>query len=218
MRDAASTMDSDPQAGRQKRAIPDLFLLQYLPIVPRGIALDLGAGNGRNSLFLAEHGFEVDAFDRDAESVEKLMRVAQERNLPVRAIRNELTTLTILPKRYSLAVIAWVLMFLRRGERDGLVKMAIRGLVPGGFVYLGVFSTQDPGYALCKEKFEEIEERTFFVPKRKMTMHYFLPEEAKALLGGLDLIAFKEGYEMDIGHGDPHHHGRIEVIARLPQE
>lgn len=218
MRDAASRTDSDPQAGRQKRAIPDLFLLQYLPIVPRGIALDLGAGNGRNSLFLAEHGFEVDAFDRDAESVEKLMRVAQERNLPVRAIRNELTTLTILPKRYSLAVIAWVLMFLRRGERDGLVKMAIRGLLPGGFVYLGVFSTQDPGYALCKKKFEEIEERTFFVPKRKMTMHYFLPEEAKALLGGLEEIAFKEGYEMDIGHGDPHHHGRIEVIARLPQK
>lgn len=218
MRDAASRTDSDPQAGRQKRAIPDLFLLQYLPIVPRGIALDLGAGNGSNSLFLAEHGFEVDAFDRDAESVEKLMRVAQERNLPVRAIRNELTTLTILPKRYSLAVIAWVLMFLRRGERDGLVKMAIRGLLPGGFVYLGVFSTQDPGYALCKKKFEEIEERTFFVPKRKMTMHYFLPEEAKALLGGLEEIAFKEGYEMDIGHGDPHHHGRIEVIARLPQK
>ncbi len=218
MSDTASRMDSDPQAGRQKRAIPDLFLLQYLPIIPRGVALDLGAGNGRNSLFLAEHGFEVDAFDRGTESVAELMRAAQERNLSVRAIRNELTTLTILPKRYSLAVIAWVLMFLRHGERDGLVKMAVRGLLPGGFIYLGVFSTTDPGYALCKEKFDEIEERTFFVPKRKMTMHYFLPEETKALLGGLELIAFKEGYEMDIGHGEPHYHGRIEVVARLPKE
>ena len=206
------------EASRPKRSIPDLFLLQYLPIIPRGVALDLGAGNGRNSLFLAEHGFEVDAFDHDAESVAELMRAVQERNLPVRAIRNELTTLTILPKRYSLAVIAWVLMFLRRGERDGLVKMAIRGLLPGGFIYLGVFSTTDPGYALCKEKFDEIEERTFFVPKRKMTMHYFLPKEVKELAKGLELIAFKEGYEMDIGHGEPHYHGRIEVVARLPKE
>ncbi|MCK4333724.1 methyltransferase domain-containing protein [candidate division WOR-3 bacterium] len=218
MSDTASGTDPDPQAGRQKRAIPDLFLLQYLPIIPRGVALDLGAGNGRNSIFLAEHGFEVDAFDRGTESVAELMTAARERNLPIRAIRNEVTTLTILPKRYSLAVIAWVLMFLRRGERDGVVKMAIRGLLPGGFIYLGVFSTHDPGYALCKEKFEEIEERTFFVPKRKMTMHYFIPEEVKALLGGLEEIAFKEGYEMDIGHGEPHHHGRIEVIARLPKE
>ena len=160
MSDTASGTDPDPQAGRQKRAIPDLFLLQYLPIIPRGVALDLGAGNGRNSIFLAEHGFEVDAFDRGTESVAELMTAARERNLPIRAIRNEVTTLTILPKRYSLAVIAWVLMFLRRGERDGVVKMAIRGLLPGGFIYLGVFSTHDPGYALCKEKFE-LEKRRF---------------------------------------------------------
>jgi tellurite methyltransferase len=218
MSDAASGIDPDPQASRQKRAIPDLFLLQYLPIIPRGVALDLGASKGRNSIFLAEHGFEVDAFDRNADSVVELQTTAQERNLPIRAIRNELTTLTILPKRYSLAVLAWVLMFLRRGERDGLVKMATRGLVPGGFLYLGVFSTSDPGYELCKEQFEEIEERTFYVPKRKMTMHYFLPKEAKALVKDLELIAFKQSYEMDIGHGDPHHHGRIEVIARLPEE
>jgi tellurite methyltransferase len=215
MIDSPTQSDSASKPGKQKKTIPDLFLLHYLSIIPRGIALDLGADKGSNSLFLAEHGFEVDAFDRNAESVAGLQTIAQERNLPIRAIRNELTTLTILPKRYSLAVLAWVLMFLRRGERDGLVKMATRGLVPGGFIYLGVFSTEDPGYELCKEQFEEIEERTFYVPKRKMTMHYFLPKEVKALVKELDLIAFNQGYEMDIRHGEPHYHGRIEVIARL---
>lgn len=218
MTDAPDQADSAPKRGKQKKAIPDLFLLQYLSIIPRGIALDLGASKGRNSIFLAEHGFEVDAFDRNSDSVVELQTIAQERDLPIRAIRNELTTLTILPKRYSLAVLAWVLMFLRRGERDGLVKMATRGLVPGGFLYLGVFSTEDPGYELCKEQFEEIEERTFYVPKRKMAMHYFLPKEVKALVKDLELIGFKQSYEMDIGHGDPHYHGRIEVIARLPEE
>jgi tellurite methyltransferase len=217
MTDAPDQADSASRRSRQKKAIPDLFLLQYLSIIPRGIALDLGASKGRNSIFLAEHGFEVDAFDRDSDSVVELQTIAQERNLPIRAIRNELTTLTILPKRYSLAVLAWVLMFLRRGERDGLVKMATRGLVPGGFLYLGVFSTEDPGYELCKEQFEEIEERTFYVPKRKMTMHYFLPKEVKALIKELEMVAFNQSYEMDIGHGDPHYHGRIEVIAHLPE-
>jgi len=201
----------------QRRKLPDLLLLKYLPIIPRGFALDLGAGKGRNSVFLAEHDFEVEAFDRSAEAVAALQGIAKKRNLPIRAIKNELTTLTILPKRYSLALAAWVLMFLRRGEREGLVKMAIRGLVPGGFIYLAVFSTQDPGYEICKEKFEELEERTFFVPARKMPVHFFIPEELKTMVKGLDIIAFRESFEMDISHGEPHHHGAIEVVARLPE-
>jgi SAM-dependent methyltransferase len=210
-------VSSDAKDDNQKKGIPDLCLLQYLSIIPRGAALDLGASKGRNSIFLAEHGFEVDAFDREAKSIAELQAVAREKDLAIRAIKNELTTLTILPKRYSLALIAWVLMFLRRGERDGLVKMTIRGLVPGGFIYLGVFSTEDPGYNLCKEQFEEIEERTFFVPKRRMTVHYFVPEEVKTLLNDLELVSFKQGYEMDTTHGQPHYHGRIKALARLPE-
>ncbi len=207
----------NPEAGEKIRMIPDVMLLRYLPIFKTEIALDLGCGKGRNSIFLAEHGFEVDSFDRNQDSIAALQETAKKQNLNIRAIKNELTTLTIIPNRYSLVVSAWVLMFLRRGEREGLVKMAIRSLVPGGYIYLGVFSTADPGFALCKERFDEIEDRTYFVPKKKMVVHYFLPDEVKELAKGLELIAFKESYEMDITHGEPHYHGRIELLARNPQ-
>lgn len=211
--------DASLQYSIPQKSVPDLFLVQYLPIIPQGVALDLGAGKGRNSIFLSENGFEVDAFDRDAQAVAALQKLAQERALPIRAIKNELTTLTIIPNRYTLTLAAWVLMFLRRGEREGLVKMAIKGLVPGGLIYLGVFSIQDPGYEMCKEQFEEIkgEERTFFVAKRKMPVHYFTQDEVRGLLKGLELIAFSDSYEMDITHGEPHYHGRIEILARVPQ-
>lgn len=214
----ADELHSNPVgADKQTKPIPDLMLLKYLSIIPRGVALDLGAGGGRNATFLAEHGFEVDAFDRDGKAVAQLQKISQDKNLAVRAIKNELTTLTIIPNRYSLAIAAWVLMSMRQGEREGLVKMTIRSLVPGGFLYLGVFSTEDPGYGVCKDKFEEIEDRTFFVPKRKMTWHYFVPKEVKAMVKGLELIAFKQAYELDTVHGDPHYHGRIEVLARNPE-
>jgi tellurite methyltransferase len=215
MMGAVKNVDSQSKTAK---SIPDLFLLQYLSIIPKGYALDLGAGKGRNTLFLAENGFEVDAFDRDNESISYLQKTASDQSLSIRAIKNELTTLTILPKRYSLAVAAWVLMYLRRGEREGLVKMAIKGLVPEGYLYVGVFSLEDPGYEMCKTEFEEIEERTFFVPKRKMTVHYFVPEEVQAVVKGLEVIALKKSYEMDISHGNPHYHGKIEVLAKLPKE
>jgi len=201
-----------------KQGLPDKYILKYLPIIPRGYVLDLGFGKGHNSVFLAENGFEVEAFDRDGKAVSTLQGIAQERGLAIRAIKNELTTLTILSKRYSLAIASWVLMYIRRGEREGLVKMAVRGLVPGGYIYLAVFSTSDPGYELCqKRKLEEIEERTYFIPKRKMPVHFFLPEEVKAMVKGLDIIAFTEGVESDVTHEECPQHGVIEVLARLPE-
>jgi tellurite methyltransferase len=42
---------------------PSLVLKEYLGLAPCGNALDIACGNGRNSIFLAKHGFSVDAVD-----------------------------------------------------------------------------------------------------------------------------------------------------------
>lgn len=204
-----------------RKGYPDLFLPKYVSIIPEGYVIDLGActgSRGDNSIFLAEHEFEVEAFDRDTKLINELQEYAKEKKLSIRAIRNELTTLTIIPKRYSLALITWSLMYIRKGERAGLVKMAIKGLIPGGYIYLSAFSTEDPGFLLCKDKLEEIEERTYFVPTRKMPVHFFDADEIKGLVEGLDIIAIKEGIEMDPNPKSDHYHGIIELLARLPKK
>ena len=40
-----------------------IHLQKYIDIVKKGRALDLACGSGRNTLFLAQNGFEVDALD-----------------------------------------------------------------------------------------------------------------------------------------------------------
>jgi SAM-dependent methyltransferase len=42
---------------------PSSILKAFLDLAPSGNALDIACGNGRNSLFLAEKGFKVDAVD-----------------------------------------------------------------------------------------------------------------------------------------------------------
>ena len=37
---------------------PNGNLVQFLPLIPKGKILDIGAGEGRNALFLAKHGFQ----------------------------------------------------------------------------------------------------------------------------------------------------------------
>jgi SAM-dependent methyltransferase len=43
--------------------------------------LDVAAGHGRHSLFLASHGYHVDAIDRDGNALEQLSAAAQARTL-----------------------------------------------------------------------------------------------------------------------------------------
>lgn len=62
---------------RQAASPPANFLLQQLHRLPKGKALDIAAGRGRHSLFLASHGFQVDAVDRDESALAYLSTSAQ---------------------------------------------------------------------------------------------------------------------------------------------
>lgn len=61
---------------------PARFLTQQLHRLPKGRVLDVAAGSGRNALYLASHGFQVDALDRDEERLAELAATAKQRNLP----------------------------------------------------------------------------------------------------------------------------------------
>ena len=61
---------------------PARFLTQQLHRLPKGKALDVAAGSGRNALYLASHGFQVDAMDRDEQAMAQLAATAKQQNLP----------------------------------------------------------------------------------------------------------------------------------------
>jgi len=74
-----------PRAAHHAQAadpVPSRFVTQQLHRLPKGRALDVACGNGRHALYLAAHGFEVEAIDRDHESLAKLSAAAAQRRLP----------------------------------------------------------------------------------------------------------------------------------------
>ncbi len=61
---------------------PNEFLASVAPRLPAtGRALDIGAGEGRNALFLASRGLDVLAIDQSAVGLQKAQRLAAERAL-----------------------------------------------------------------------------------------------------------------------------------------
>jgi dihydroneopterin aldolase len=61
--------------------VPSRFVTQQLHRLPKGRVLDVACGNGRHALYLAAQGFEVEAIDRNQESLLKLSAAAAQRRL-----------------------------------------------------------------------------------------------------------------------------------------
>ena len=68
---------------------PSPVLRAYEPSLPDGRALDVAAGTGRNAVYLADRGHDVDALDASAEGLRIVRERAAERGTAdrVEAIR-----------------------------------------------------------------------------------------------------------------------------------
>jgi SAM-dependent methyltransferase len=62
---------------------PNAFVAEHLADHPRGRALDLAAGEGRNAIWLAEQGFEVEALDFSEVAAAKGRELAAHRGVTV---------------------------------------------------------------------------------------------------------------------------------------
>lgn len=56
---------------------PSSFLVENIDLLPRGRALDLAMGRGRNAVYLAEAGWETEGIDISEEAVELALELAQ---------------------------------------------------------------------------------------------------------------------------------------------
>jgi len=72
------------------RSHPTALLAEWLPRLPRGRALDVPCGAGRNALFLAANGYEVTALDISVVGLDRGRHTAAERGLTIDWLRADL--------------------------------------------------------------------------------------------------------------------------------
>jgi SAM-dependent methyltransferase len=104
---------------------PNPFLRKHIHLFPKGRALDLAAGEGRNAVFLARHGFDVDAVDISEVGLKKAKRFARDLGAQIHTIRADLDDYLIEKKEYDLICDFY---FLDRR----LIPRIKRGLKKGG--------------------------------------------------------------------------------------
>ena len=117
------------------RAEPADWLLMHRRLLqeqPQGRALDVASGAGRNTFYLADIGFVVDAWDISDVAVEKVASAAIERGLDIRARQCDLTEVSIPELTFQVVVNLYYL------ERS-LFKPLADALVPGGLLLFESF-------------------------------------------------------------------------------
>lgn len=193
---------------------PNQTLKKYIDRIPKGAALDIGAGEGRNSFFLAKKGFKVDTVDKIQEGLKKVEIIAKKYNLPIKTTLCDMQSLK-LNKKYSLIISITSIDFLKKNEIDILLDKIKKSLKPKGVIFLSVFSTKDPVFKLIKErKLKEIEKNTFYLPKLKTYRHFFTKKEIKEKFKDFNIILLKQKEILDTGHDKPHYHNIIEFLAQ----
>jgi rhodanese-related sulfurtransferase len=113
---------------------PTPWLVENFHSLPKGLALDVAMGNGRNAIYLATRGFDVDGVDVDPDVVARARATARRFHAPIRAIIGNVEDGThIIPiEAYDVIL---VFNFLHRP----LFRDIKDGLKPGGVVVFQTF-------------------------------------------------------------------------------
>ncbi len=147
------------------------ILKKYIRLFPGGKALDLAAGEGRNSVFLAERGFDVEAVDISRTALNRAKRSALSRGVRIKTVAADLDTFAIPKARYDL-----ILDFYFLDRR--LIPEIKRGLKKDGMVVFETYSTDQGDMAAGG-------------PSK--TKYLLKPNELLRLFRGFHILFYREG-------------------------
>lgn len=114
-----STGEYDP------REYPSPLLAENVHWLPDGRALDLATGHGRNALFMAEHGYDVDAIDIAPAALQEARNRADDRGVDAEWIAADIDEFDFPEDEYDVITISFYVNFDRLPD----IKEA---LAPGG--------------------------------------------------------------------------------------
>ena len=107
-----------------------------------GKGLDLGCGEGADSLWLAARGWEVTAIDFSPAAITTVRRIAADRGLSLRAWAADILEFTPEPE-FDLVIACFI--HLPEPERKIMLARATSALAPGGtLLYIGIVRPADP--------------------------------------------------------------------------
>jgi SAM-dependent methyltransferase len=192
----AATFEANPDMYGTDPSAPGLAAAQAFAAAGHDSVLELGAGQGRDTLYLARRGLHVTALDIASGTVETISAKAHAAGLAdmVSVARHDMREPLPLPEASIDASYSHMLfcMALTTGELDRLAGELARVVRPGGLVVYTARTTADAHYGAGTPRGEDMYEHGGFI------VHFFDRALIERLAAGFELIDVTDFTEGDL--------------------
>lgn len=191
---------------------PSTMLTDFMADMPPGLrVLDLGSGDGRNSVWMLKQGHSVSAIDLSIVGIDKLRLIAQSlgKSDQLRSVVGSAVTTTLFEHEYDVIVASTILCHLVPAEAMRVMSQMRSALAPGGHLYVSVFTREDPSFrnGISGERSETAD----------AVINHFEQNGLLSKLSAYTILRYFEGKYKDLTHGPAHLHVVARAIARKDQ-
>lgn len=209
-------MDYDEYYRINKHAFgkqPEKILKTYAHLISRKYpVLDVGAGQGRNTIYLSKLGYRVDAIDPSSVSVKAMEDIKAYKKLNFNTFHADFKDFSD-SNKYS-AILIFGLMQILDWDEIALLKKKVSGwLQVDGLLFLTSFTVEDDSHKILRESSKEIGKNSYMKPNGEKRT-YFEPNEIKELFQDYEPIHYQEGLGPEHRHGNSpvERHALVEAV------
>jgi tellurite methyltransferase len=159
--------------------------------------LDVGCGDGRNSIFLSRLGWQVTALDSDAKALNELRYRAATAGLDIKTYLDDLRAFRS-DQLFDATLANMVLHFLPEDDINQAILKLKRLTKPGGVDIIAAFTSKNAS---------------------GVRPYLFKPDELRHLYADWQLISYEESLSSSVmAHGRPARYMTARLVARRPSQ
>ena len=179
---------------------PDEFIVKYKDLYNKEWnILDVGCGDGKNSIYFARRGFKnIDAFDLSENAILKMNRLLDVKKLKVNTFVGDLTEFEF-EKKYDFVMSFGTLHFVSKEKWKKFIWDAKENTNSGGMHIIQIFTNKVPASPDISDFAVGLADE----------------EELKEMYEDWEILDFKSFVFEDEHHGVPkHYHASNKIVAR----
>ncbi|MFA7243853.1 MAG: class I SAM-dependent methyltransferase [Patescibacteria group bacterium] len=176
--------------------------------------LDIGFGSGKDSVYFAQNGFDVDAIDFDDEKISVFKkRIGHLKNINI--IYENLLDFEFPQNHYDVILANHVLDFIRYADFQRIIRKIHNALKLDGIFFLAIFNISDPFFNKLSEKNLRRPENNSFLINDHDVRHFYTKSDIEFMKKFFEIEFFEEE-SVDDNHGPTgkHHHNFFRIVAK----
>ena len=195
---------------------PDPLLVEYHKEIPSELpVLDIGCGQGRNSVYLAEKGFNVVAIDPSKAGTEQISLRAKTSGLSITVSNDTFQTFDPGMRVFGTILAFGLIPLLKKEDISSLAEKLSEWTHPGSFIFVTGFTSEDPSFHWYSEEGTKIGGFTYQLNDGRIRT-FLVPGEISTLFPQFEIVCHHEELGPWHRHGDsePERHYWAELVAK----